>query len=46
MKLLEPYVNHYVNCPFYSEEKILRSGVPMNGSCFFLFFVLWIQNIS
>lgn len=35
MKLLDPYVNHYVNCPFYSQEKILRSGVPMNGSCFF-----------
>lgn len=35
MKLLDPYVNHYINCPFYNEEKILRSGVPMNGSCFF-----------
>jgi len=35
MKLLEPFVNHYIECPFYKEEKILRSGVPMNGSCFF-----------
>lgn len=35
MKLLDPYVNHYINCPFYKEEKVLRSGVPMNGSCFF-----------
>ena len=35
MKLLEPYVNHYINCPFYKDERVLRSGVPMNGSCFF-----------